>query len=306
MTNREAAKRGKVHSFDHVTPELLAQVDEVIEMAASHKLSTSKIYATHNAVYQLKEQPNSCPSCLQRRADNLRRDRPKMVGETEESDQVDDVAMEHAYANILNTLPELPADKSAELETIFQLLGKEDDELTNDDIAVLRWKRDQLLNEGVTRGSSPAPDPLTALLTRLGLARPEDKQEELTMLYHQIPVDTLEREDLERVNNRIVELRDELGLNKATEGDHTTVEPQYLDPSAPGFVEPAIGVIRHPMGADELPLDFTPNEDSEDKTKGKVLWADGSKVGAGTYETANGLAIAVQPGGKATIKDLDI
>jgi len=78
-------------------------------------------------------------------------------------------------------------------------------------------------------------------------------------------------------------------------------KPQYLDPAAPGFVPPAAGVVRHPMGEDTLPIDFTPNEG--DANKGTVLNADGTTIKPGTYTTPRGIVIAVQPGGKATIKE---
>jgi len=63
------------------------------------------------------------------------------------------------------------------------------------------------------------------------------------------------------------------------------------------------GVTRYPM-PEGMPIDFTPDEDSD--VKGTVKYADGSKVKAGTYTTVNGLQIAVQPGGKANIKDEDL
>jgi len=79
---------------------------------------------------------------------------------------------------------------------------------------------------------------------------------------------------------------------------------QYLDPSGDGFVAPAKGVVRYPMGEDAIPIDFTPNP--EMPNKGTVLKADGSKVLPGTYLTATGHIIAVQPGSKATIKEEDL
>lgn len=87
-----------------------------------------------------------------------------------------------------------------------------------------------------------------------------------------------------------------------SEGD-TYIEPQYSDPEAPGFVAPALGVIRIPL-VEGLPIDFTPNKDNAEK--GKVKYADGTSVKAGTYVTATGGEIAVQPGGKATLKNNDL
>lgn len=81
------------------------------------------------------------------------------------------------------------------------------------------------------------------------------------------------------------------------------VIPQYDDPAAPGFVAPAEGVTRTPMG-EGLPFDFTPSR--EDPNKGTVILADGTAVKPGTYKTARGLDIAVQVGGRATIKEGEV
>lgn len=82
-------------------------------------------------------------------------------------------------------------------------------------------------------------------------------------------------------------------------------EPQYVDPGAPGFVFPALGSVRVLMGSG-LPIDIQ-LEDGFAVTdsviaKGVAKRADGSKVTPGTYIVANGDELAVQPGGKATLK----
>lgn len=74
--------------------------------------------------------------------------------------------------------------------------------------------------------------------------------------------------------------------------------PQYDDPEAPGYVPHAEGTVRYPM-ADGIPLDFLPNEGTI--VKGVVTRADGSAVEPGTYVTAEGLEIVVQPDGVTDI-----
>lgn len=54
-----------------VTDAILDQVKAVLEDKAQNKYSTSKIYAAHNAVFNLNETPESCASCLRKRADAL-------------------------------------------------------------------------------------------------------------------------------------------------------------------------------------------------------------------------------------------
>lgn len=54
-----------------VTDAILDQVKAVLEDKANNKYSTSKIYAAHNAVFNKNETPESCASCLRKRADAL-------------------------------------------------------------------------------------------------------------------------------------------------------------------------------------------------------------------------------------------
>lgn len=80
------------------------------------------------------------------------------------------------------------------------------------------------------------------------------------------------------------------------------IAPQYDNPDAPGYVAQAEGTVRYPM-AEGTPFDFLPNEGT--LVKGTVTRADGSKIKPGTYITAEGLEIVVQPGGKASIKEAE-
>lgn len=171
-------------SYDHVTPQLIARVSAVIEDAAKHKYSVSRVYRAYNEAFQKRDVPQTCSSCLRNRVRELK---TWVAG-------YKPVAKEP-------TAPVIPAPPVEPVE--------------------------------------PTP-----------------------------PVEP--------------------------------VEPQYDDPSAPGHVAPAPGVVRFPMGEDTIPLDFTTGDNPN---KGTALWADGSKVKVGTYTTATGAVIAVQPGGKATIKE---
>lgn len=59
--------------YGHITPELLDQVKAVLEDAANHKYSVSRIYGAHNQVFKLSETPESCASCLRKRASALKK-----------------------------------------------------------------------------------------------------------------------------------------------------------------------------------------------------------------------------------------
>lgn len=82
---------------------------------------------------------------------------------------------------------------------------------------------------------------------------------------------------------------------------------QYSDAEGEGYVAPGEGVTRllQAEGADGLPFDFTAGEDLAAPNKGSVKYADGSTVKPGTYVTADGSTLGVQPGGKATITAAD-
>lgn len=58
--------------YSKVTPALVKQVKDVIADADKHTYSVSKVYAAHNAAFGLREQPQTCSSCLRNRARDLR------------------------------------------------------------------------------------------------------------------------------------------------------------------------------------------------------------------------------------------
>lgn len=222
------SKAKKPADYSHVTPKLLTAVALVLGDAAKHTYSVTRVYAAHNAVFQLKEVPQSCSSCLRNRARALRKwlkeykdQLPKSEGAVEPVRGEDESAYDFLVRRLALAIGDTPAEELATLNTLLE--PGYPNELTDEET--------------------------DAVLTRIG--------------------------ELE-------------------------AEPQYSDPSAPGFVAPALGITRIPMGEGLVPFDFTPGAD--DPNKGTILYASGDKVKAGTYETATGQEIAVQPGGKATLK----
>lgn len=65
-------KTKKGVDYSKVTPALVKQVNDVIADADKHTYSVSNVYAAHNAVFGLREQPQTCSSCLRNRARDLR------------------------------------------------------------------------------------------------------------------------------------------------------------------------------------------------------------------------------------------
>lgn len=188
-------------AYDQATPDLIEKVKAVIADAKAHRYSVSRVYTAHNKVFGLRDQPQSCSSCLSTRADNLRKWLDKMP-----------------------------------------------------------------------KAEAPAPE---------GVADTPESTGNGANLDDADPYKVTPPEGQLKVN----------------------LTPVYDDPTNPAYVAPEQGVTRIPM-AEGLPIDFW-NHDVEDGAKGPVLYADGSKVKAGTYETARGEVIAVQPGGKGTFKVLE-
>lgn len=133
------------------------------------------------------------------------------------------------------------------------------------------------------------------LVRRLSLAIGDTPGEELATLNTVLEVGELTDEETDAVLTRIGEL----------ERDVTVIEK---DPNNPQYPAPVLGVTRFPMGEGLVPVDFTTEDGSAavEGSKGRVRYASGDNVRAGTITTASGHEIAVQPGGKATIKAQDL
>lgn len=66
------AKKKNDIDYSKITPSLVKQVKDVIADADKHTYSVSKVYTAHNAAFGLREQPQTCSSCLRNRTRNLR------------------------------------------------------------------------------------------------------------------------------------------------------------------------------------------------------------------------------------------
>ncbi len=246
------AKAKSAVGYDHVTPQLLARVNTVIDEAAKHKYSVSRVYAAHNAVFIKNAKPETCSTCLRNRVRDLK-------------------AWLKGYND---SLP--PEGDVTPIDGATSLVGE----------------------NGIIEDPEPPEVVYDKLVKRLALVidgGPESELATLNTVMEPGYPNELTGAELEAVVSRIGALEAELSID---------APPQYVDPTAPGFIAPGEGVTRIPMGEGVLPFDFL----TEDRTpaaqgsKGFVSNADGSRIKPGTYTSAQGLEIAVQPGGKATIK----
>lgn len=261
-------------SYDAVTPAMVSLVRDVIGEADKHKYSVSRVYAAYNAAYNKRDQPQTCSSCLRNRVRELK-----------------------AWYNGLPRGND-PASTPPTVHGVLTRLGMEADDEESEQIAIdaaLHSGVDITEDERAVLQSRMGGSIYDKLVKRLGMSIGDTPAEELATLGTVLETDgypfELTPDEREAIIHRITNL-----------GGFT--EPQYDDPTLPNHVPPAPGVIRYLMGEGVVPMDFTPG--TEDANKGTVLNADGSKVKAGTYTTAIGHEIAVQPGGKATIKTEDL
>lgn len=88
-------KTKKGVDYSKATPALVKQVKDVIADADKHTYSVSKVYAAHNAAFGLREQPQTCSSCLRNRARDLRdwlKGYDEYAGKSEEAKRLADEA----------------------------------------------------------------------------------------------------------------------------------------------------------------------------------------------------------------------
>lgn len=253
-------------------PYFIEQVKGVIAEADRHKYSVSRVYGAYNKAHGKNDKPQTCSSCLRNRVRELRK---WYEGYTKfEAEQKK--TLKAGIGNTDTGVDLGTAEGDTHVETFIIIDGEAFtvvDEETNEPTTVIFTPSE----EGAAFGKATDVK---------GKPAPPYVYEQNGKAYL---VSGDEGNYTEVTGEPIAEVKD--------------VEPQYSDPVAPGFVAPALGVIRIPL-TEGLPIDFTPNKDNAEK--GKVKYADGTAVKAGTYATATGDEIAVQPGGKATLKNNDL
>lgn len=252
-------------AWGEASDELKAKVKLVLQMAQNNRYSVSRIYAAHNAVFGLKETPETCSTCLTSREKSLRKWwAENAVEEAQDAHQpINTDSVNHdenakpADAVKVKTTGEKhtpPAD-SADAQDQADGAALE---------AFYAAHEAKLAELGVTADSSDE-DLLEALEV---LAGTEGNTEEDQQHYDaQVAI----------VKQRLVDKSDDT---------HDRNE--------------ALSAVPHVIEEGALKLMYT--RSTEDASKGTVAWEDGSKVKAGTYTSLAGVNIAVQVGGKATIK----
>lgn len=253
----------KKTDYSHVDDALRGKVLIVVAEASTHTYSVSRVYEAYNAVFKKSETPQTCSSCLRNRVAELKK-------WLEEDDQA-------PVAPVVNFV-----------ETFIILNGEQHTVVDDDNVPTTIIFTPSA--EGATSGiatdtkGTPAPHYLY----------------EQNGKYYLVEGDSGEYREVQ-----VCEEATDPADNETPVIPMVPAEPQYVDPGAPGFVAPALGSVRVPMGSG-LPIDIQFEEGFKATpgvlAKGIAKRADGSKVTPGTYITATSDELAVQPGGKATLK----
>lgn len=268
-------------SWGKASDELKAKVKFVLQQAQNNRYSVSRIYAAHNAIFELQEAPQTCSTCLTSRVKKLREwwganakedtTGVPTTGEMQEATSYEGVVEKHK----INFEAGNTTDETAVLETLLgedSPLGANEKEPVRQRIGTIQTDAHEAdLNERVS-----------AKLGELGVAEGASDEDQLEA--YQLLAGAEDNPEDERTHC----------------GAQVEVLKRKIAEAGKGGDAPAEGVKRYDMGEGVLGMDYTPSAD--DAAKGTILNADGSKVKAGTYTAADGTTIAVSVGGKATIK----
>lgn len=61
------------HIRGEITPEVVADVRRIVEESVRHSYSVSRIFAAHNLIFNRRDTPQTCSTCLRNRVRDLRR-----------------------------------------------------------------------------------------------------------------------------------------------------------------------------------------------------------------------------------------
>ena len=61
------------HIRGEITPEVVADVRHIVEESVRHSYSVSRIFAAHNLIFNRRDTPQTCSTCLRNRVRDLKR-----------------------------------------------------------------------------------------------------------------------------------------------------------------------------------------------------------------------------------------
>lgn len=283
-------------AWGKASDELKAKVKFVLQQAQhSNKYSVSRIYAAHNAVFNLKEEPQTCSTCLTSRVAALRKwwsenepktDKVATTGEAQEATSYDGVVSKY----------KINFDGGSELDTLgtFLTAGAATDKvgkggISENELELLRQRHNELT---AAHHETDLQTRINGKLAELGVDG-DSTDAEVFEAYEVLAASPDTAEDERTQLNAALEVYHRQAADNLKTIDDNAPNPADIDASKLGYK-----ILN--MGAEVMGMHFTPNDG--DTAKGTVLNADGSKVKAGTYKTADGRTVSVQVGGKASIK----
>lgn len=321
-------------AWGEASDELKDKVKLVLQMKQNNRYSVSRIYFAHNKVFGLNEAPETCSTCLTSRATNLLKWWAANAPTDQPADPTQPIIGEDGEVVGKPAIPATPAKVTGVKQTPKKggLKPEDRSDLTAARNEALKDKQStdpnapnyvapeaetleervsgKLLELGVDQDSSDE-DQLEALEV---LAAQEGNPADEAELYGQLIHALTERIAADNVVAFTPEVEGAQygiatkGGQPLPAGNYDHEGQQYAVSGDQGHYtvitgEPAGDAAKptaHVIEVDALKLVYTPS--AEDASKGTVAWEDGSKVKAGTYTSLAGVNIAVQVGGKASIK----
>lgn len=275
----------------HVTPQLLKIVEGVIGEAATHTYSVSRVYAAYNGALQKNDKPQSCSSCLRNRVRELKawyaaykKQKGEAVDTTEETGTQFQTANQGADKPLMVFTPEEEGAQYGIATGGDGLpLPAGNYHHAGEQYAVSGEQGHYTVITGEPAGDEAFKAAHIAKLNELGVTEDSTNEELL--------------EALEVLSTAEGVTEDEAAFYA---GEIEKVTALIADAQHQVTTDGALRLAEE--GAQGIK--FTPNEG--ETVKGLVEWADGTKVKPGKYPLADGRELAVQVGGKATIKEEDL
>lgn len=273
--------------------DLIQRVDAVLQDAAQHRYSVSRIYAAYNEALSKNDQPQTCASCLRNRVRELRVWR----------DDIDKI---------------------------------EQEKFKEDNSKILKDNNPKITDLGLDKGKVGGDETVTTIKTIIGDLQIKGGLGK-TVLEGKKIADALMADTFMIIEGeRFTVVDDETEqpatviFTPANEGANHGIATDIKGKPAPAYVYEQNGkayLVSGDLGAytevtgepiaevkDFDIMDVTDKEGQphkikfvfEEGEKGKATLIDGKALKAGTYTTKEGDTVAVQPGGKATLKVQDL
>lgn len=326
-------------AFKSASAKLLNQVEGVIAEAKKHTFSVSRVFAAYNEVFNLKETPQTCASCLRSRAEKLESwyaaGRKDIKGTVNEAPAIMGADTAHIHTPItVNANGELSGEPDFPVTYIIvdheEHFAVEEDGVTISRVVFTPAEEGAAFGIATYGDGTPAPafvykqgekafavngnegqytevtgEPVAMLKSELFLLENEAHFAKLAELG--ITEDSTDAELLEALQllNADATEDEKAFIEARIEGVQDKIANEVLTANAESASLAGSGITVLSFEDESAPKIHFVTEDKSAAvlgSKGTVKHADGSNVKTGTHALADGNRLAVAVGGRATIK----